>query len=124
MAFMVGNEGVVDFDKPETIDGLKEEIDQLHVDKRNIIKEIETKVKRLDEICGADPDVLKQIRQEAVQSSIDCGTDSGQLEDNAEYEIATYHIFDLLEMYGEYDDGRSAKVEADIAATKMIRNEL
>jgi len=124
MAFMVGNEGVVDLDKPETIDGLKEEIDQLHDDKRNIIKEIETKVKRLDEICGADPDVLKQIRQEAVQSNVECGYDGGILEDNAEYEIATYHIFDLLEMYGEHDDGRSAKVEADIAATKMIRDEL
>lgn len=123
MAFMVGNEGVVDLDKPETIDGLKEEIDQLHVNKRNITEEIEAKVKRLDEICGADPDALKQIRQEAVQSNVDCGYD-GMLEDNAEYEIATYHIFDLLEMYGEHDDGRSAKVEADIAATKMIRDEL
>jgi len=124
MTFMVDNEGIVNLNKPETIDGLREELDSLYSNLHKARLEIRAKAKRLDEICGANPDSLAKARKEATQSRAECERDSDVCWDNAEANIAEYHIFDILEMYGEYNPKRTAKIEADIAATKMLRNEL
>ena len=122
MAFMVSNEDVVDFaDKPKTIDGLNKEIDDLWKKKHKLMAEIEEKIKLLDKICGANADDLWKFRTMVIDSTSDGIRDD--VYEVAEDQVALYSIFDLLELYGEENE-TADKIEADIAATKMLRGEL